>query len=69
MATGPEFYEFLARGYAWGHADASNENKVSGTQDGIDFGIAYRAHCEQSTTVKRSVQDAYTQWKETKRII
>lgn len=65
MATGPEFYEFLARGYAWGHADASNQGKVTGTNDGIEFGIAYRTHCETSRRVLRSVQDAYTQWKET----
>lgn len=61
--------ETLARGYAWGYADAQNWGSVAGTQTGIEFGIAYRRHIEEKTGHVPSVQNAYVQWKETGTIV
>jgi hypothetical protein len=65
--TTPEEWETLARGYAWGHADASNGG-TSDTVEGIQFGMAYREHRFSGASLLLSVQTAYQSWKKTGKI-
>lgn len=67
---GPDYYEFLARGYAWGRSDAV-QGGVAGTEEGIQFGLDFRAYLEsdRARTFIPSVQNAYASWKGTGKIV